>query len=158
MSPKASRTMTWPTIQVWSLHNTILNYEDQSDNVWPMKRMRWDKWHDWLYRSALCRKQNWIVMIDSMGYSIWRRPDKKMIWLIIQLRSMPKLELNFHDRLDKMWLITKTKQENVVIDWMDNVRYWTVKAEWTMCVQWRRRFLTKTIYEKDWMTMTWPII
>ena len=29
---------------------------------------------------------------------------------------MPKLELNYHDRLDKMWFITKNRWDNDVID------------------------------------------
>ena len=32
------------------------------------------------------------------------------------MRSTPKLELNYHDRLDKMWFITKNRWDNDVID------------------------------------------
>ena len=39
-----------------------------------------------------------------------------MRWPIVQVRSTPKLELNYHDKLDKMQSITKTRQDNNVID------------------------------------------
>ena len=27
--------------------------------------------HDWLYTCNLCRKQNWVVVIDQTCYSLW---------------------------------------------------------------------------------------
>ena len=39
-----------------------------------------------------------------------------MTWLIVQVRFRPKSELNYHDRLDRMRSITKTRQDNDVIN------------------------------------------
>lgn len=39
-----------------------------------------------------------------------------MKWLIVQVWYTPKLELNYHDWLDNMRYITKTWQDNDVID------------------------------------------
>lgn len=55
-------------------------------------------------------------MIDKKKYDLWWKTNMKMMWLIVQVRSTPKLELNCDDRLDKMRSIMETKQDNNVID------------------------------------------
>ena len=55
-------------------------------------------------------------MTDPTGYDPWRRPDRTITWLIVQVRFRPKSELNCHDRLDRMRSIAKTRQDNDVID------------------------------------------
>ena len=40
---------------------------------------------DQLYMFALCRIWNWTVMTDLIGYSVWRRPDRTTMWLIIKV-------------------------------------------------------------------------
>ena len=38
------------------------------------------------------------------------------MWLIISVWSMLKLEFNYHEWSDKMWFITKSRQDNDVTD------------------------------------------
>ena len=38
------------------------------------------------------------------------------MWLIVQVRSMPKIELNYHNLSDKMWSIMKNRQNNDLSD------------------------------------------
>ena len=38
------------------------------------------------------------------------------MWLILSVRFMLKLELNYHEWSDKMWFITKSRQDNDVTD------------------------------------------
>lgn len=34
---------------------------------------------DWSYWCGLCQKQNWVVMIDRIRSSLWKKSDKTMI-------------------------------------------------------------------------------
>lgn len=67
------------------------------------------QWLDRLYKSVLCRKWNWTIMTDSMRYSLWWRLDRMMMWLIVQVQSTSKFELNCHDQSDRMQSIMKSK-------------------------------------------------
>ena len=44
----------------WSIESGAIFDENQ---IW--------KWCDWSYKSSLCRKQNWIVMIDWTECWLW---------------------------------------------------------------------------------------
>ena len=55
-------------------------------------------------------------MTDSIGYGLWQSSGKTTMWVILQVRSTPKLELNCYDWLDKMRSITKTRRDNNVTD------------------------------------------
>lgn len=55
-------------------------------------------------------------MSDSIGYDLWRTLDRAKTWLVIQVQSTLKSQLNYHDRSDGMRSIKKSKQNNDVID------------------------------------------
>ena len=55
-------------------------------------------------------------MTDPIGYGLWWRPDRKMMWLIIQVLSTQNSERNLHDWLDRMWPVIKSREDNDVID------------------------------------------
>lgn len=72
--------------------------------------------HGRLYRYALHYKWSWTFTIVATWYGIRRRLDWKMTWLIVQVRSTSKSKLHYHDRLDKMRSILKSRQDNDVTD------------------------------------------
>lgn len=60
-------------------------------------------------------------MTDQTKYHLWQKLDTTMMWSIVQVPSMPKIILNFHDRLDRVSTLTKTRQDNYVIDCKDAI-------------------------------------
>ena len=80
--------------------------------------LRWNRAMTWpiiQVRSTL--KWNRIVITNSTRYGLWRRPDKAMTLLIVHVRSMSKSKLNYHYQSIRMRSITKTKQDNYMIDY-----------------------------------------
>ena len=49
------------------------------------------------YRCGLRRKWYWTVISNKSGCSLWWTPDRKTMWLIIQVWSTPKTILNCRD-------------------------------------------------------------
>ena len=68
-----------------------------------------EQWHDRLYRCGLCRKQNWIVMTDLIGFGLWHRLDRITTWSIVQVWSMLKMKLNYYGRLGRVWSMKKMR-------------------------------------------------
>ena len=105
-------------------------------------------------------------MTDPTRYGLWRKPDKKMMWLIVQVRSNSKLELNYHDRSNKMLSIMKSRNDNYVIDriGMIFVKYFTdMLRPIRKCAvydedeagQWRDWSYTSTLRQtQNWTVMT----
>ena len=54
-------------------------------------------------------KMYWIVMTDWIKSSFWWIQERTMTWTIVQVCSMLKMILNFHDQLDRVSIVTKTK-------------------------------------------------
>ena len=60
-------------------------------------------------------------MTNQTKYHLLQKLDRTMMWSIVQVPSMPKIILNFHDRLDRVSTLTKTRQDNYVIDCKDAI-------------------------------------
>ena len=60
--------------------------------------------------------KNWVTMIDQTGYGLRWKPKWKTTWSIVQVRSMPKMKLSYHELSDQVWFVTKTRQNKDVID------------------------------------------
>lgn len=74
------------------------------------------KWCDRLYKCGLRRKQYWTFVTDWIGYLLWRKLDRITTWLIVQMWSTSNLKLSCHDRLDRVWFVMKTRQNNDMTD------------------------------------------
>ena len=53
-------------------------------------------------------------MNDQIGCGLWWKPNKAMTWSIIQVQSMPKMKMSYHDLFDREFSMMKTKQNNDV--------------------------------------------
>ena len=128
----------WLIVQVWFSSKSKLNYLDQSDRMQSIMKIRlgndminhtgvvYDQketrqQRDRSYKSTLCQKQNWIVMTDPIGYGLWRRPEKTITWLIVQVQYTLKSELNCHDQSTKMQFIIKA----------DGTMMWSIVKVWS---------------------------
>ena len=69
-----------------------------------------------MHRFSLCWNWNWTIMTYLTGCGLWWKPDRTITWLITQVWSMPKTIMNYHDRWDRVQSMTKTREENNVID------------------------------------------
>lgn len=49
---------------------------------------------------------------------LWRKLNKTTMWLIVQMQSTSKMKLSYHDRLDHVRSVMKTRQDNDVIDFI----------------------------------------
>ena len=102
-----TRCLLW-----WELEkvNDIINHIDviyaknEIELQWPIKssavcdEIQTEEQRDRLYRCSLCRKWNWVIMINQTKCDLWWKPDKTTMWLIIQVWSTPKTILNCHDQ------------------------------------------------------------
>ena len=113
---KPDKTMVWLIIQVRSTLKMKLSYHDRSDEEFFCEKNQIGQRCDWLYKSSLCKKRYWIFMINQFRYRLWWKPNRTMKWLIVQMRSTPKMKLSCHDRLDRVWSMTKTRQDNDMTD------------------------------------------
>ena len=71
---------------------------------------------DRLYRSGLCWKQNWTVVIDRTECWPWRKLYRTTMWLIIRMWSTMKLKLSYPNQSDLVQFVMKSRHDNNVID------------------------------------------
>ena len=102
-------------------HISSLYIENKIELPWPIRQgMVYDEVqivqrHDWPYRCNQCQNWNWTIMTDPIGYGLWWRLNRTMMWLIVQVWSTLKSELNYKDQLDRMWSITKKKTNRITM-------------------------------------------
>ena len=53
--------------------------------------------------------------------SMWRKLDRTLTWLIVQVQSTSKTKLNYQDLFDQVLSMTKTRQDNDMMDCIDVV-------------------------------------
>ena len=72
------------------------------------------QWHDISYKCDLRRIRYKTMKIDQIMCGLWRILYRTTMWLIVQIRCTPKLELIWYDRSNKMRAIRKTRQDKDV--------------------------------------------
>ena len=77
--------------------------------------------HEWSYMCSLGRKQNLAILTDRIECGMWWKSNRKTSLPIVQIRFMTKMILNYHDRLNQVSIIMKTKKDNDMIDSTDMV-------------------------------------
>lgn len=144
----------WPIVQVWYPQNTILNSEDQSDNVWSLIKTRQD--NDVTSGTGLLyiENENWTFKIDPIRYGLWKRLDRTITWLNIQVQSTLKTKLNFHDQSERMWFITKSKHDNNVTIRTGMIEYDT--ELWRLVGSDRVRCMTTMRHDNNIIDRTTP--
>lgn len=70
------------------------------------------KLRDRLYRCGLCQKWNWVAVTDRTVFSLWCKPDKTIMWLIIWFWFTPKSKVNYQDLFD--WVRSVIKLDRIM--------------------------------------------
>lgn len=95
---KIDSTTTWLIIQVWYMQKKKLEF------LWWIwlgvvyDENQIEQWCDRMYRWGLHEKRYFINVADRTRCRLWRKPNKSMTWLIIQMQSTMKTQLNYYAR------------------------------------------------------------
>ena len=101
-------------------HTYAIYIENETELSWSIEQpMVYDENQrgqrcDQSYRSGL--RRNWIVETNLTRYDLWWKPNKTTMRPMVRVWSMPKTKLSCRDRLDHVRPMTKTRQDNDVID------------------------------------------
>ena len=111
---KQNRTTMWSVVQVRSMPKMKLSCHDWSNRLQFVMKTKWDS--DVIDRKGVvyAKKWNWAVVTNWIRYDLWWKPNSVTTWPIIEVRFILKTKLSFHDRLDWVWSIIKTRQDNNV--------------------------------------------
>ena len=100
--------------------------------------------HDRRYRCCLYYKQNWVVMTDQTECSLRWKPDRTTMWLIIQMWSMEKneIELSWSIKLGVVYNENQIRQRR---GWkykcgLSPKWNWVIMTGWTRCCLWRKPY------------------
>ena len=85
-------------VQMRFTPKTKLNSHDQSDQLQSMTKTSKD--NNMIEHIGLVYTETKIFGNYLNGRSLWWKPEKTKTWSILQVHSMSKMILNFHDRLD----------------------------------------------------------
>ena len=113
--------------------NQTRQWHDRSFRYGLHKKWNWVIMFDWtgysllqkldkttmlpFYRFGLYWNQNWTIgtYLIECGWSMMKT-IQATTWLIVQLQSMPKMKLSCYDRSNWVPFMTKTRQDNDLID------------------------------------------
>ena len=87
--------MTDCTSEVYAEIGIELSWLIGHDVIYHKKQI-WQRL-DWSYRCELCKIQCRIVVTDPIMCGLWWRWNRTTTWSIVQVCSMPKTKLNYHN-------------------------------------------------------------
>ena len=81
-------------------------------------------------------------MIYQTGCGLWPKPDRIMTLPIIQVWTMLKMNLSYHDQLDQVRSMKRTRKDNDLTNRIGMIytekENWVVVTPWTRCDLWRK--------------------
>ena len=81
-------------------------------------------------------------MIYQIGWGLWPKPDRIMTLPIIQVWTTLKMNLSYHDQLDQVRSMKRTRKDNDLTNRIGMIytekENWVVVTPWTRCDLWRK--------------------
>lgn len=115
MKTKLDNNVTNCTDAIYIKNETKLSWPIELGVISDANQTR--QWRDRSYRCSLRQKRNWATIFYWNKCGLWRKIDRTVTLLIVQVQSTSKMKQNCHDRSGRVQTMTKTTFGNDMTDY-----------------------------------------